>query len=88
MGRPDDKLRVIRGQLIPNYAALHPGYASRNRRDFCPVTRAMISANGTRSFSVLATNWRAFGLVVLRSGHARMQNRWPLLLNVLQVNQT
>src|SRR5258708_35823941 len=25
-GRPDDKLRVIRGQPIPDYAAPHPGY--------------------------------------------------------------
>ncbi len=25
-GGPDDKLRVIRGQPIPDYAALHPGY--------------------------------------------------------------
>jgi hypothetical protein len=25
-GRPDEKLHVIRGQPIPDYAALHPGY--------------------------------------------------------------
>jgi hypothetical protein len=25
-GRPDDKLHVIRGQPIPDCAALHPGY--------------------------------------------------------------
>jgi len=27
-GRPDDKLRVIRDRLSPDYASLHPGYES------------------------------------------------------------
>jgi len=30
-GRPDDKLRVIRDRLTPDYAALHPGYGSLRR---------------------------------------------------------
>src|SRR5258708_37309195 len=34
LGRPDDKLRVIRDKLLPDYASLHPGYrAGKCRRD-------------------------------------------------------
>ncbi len=30
-GRPDDKLSVIRGRPVPDYAALHPGYKRARR---------------------------------------------------------
>src|SRR5882724_4128799 len=53
-GRPDDKLRVIRGQPIPDYVALHPGLPGR--QSFGPlgwpsfrgsVASAMTTASGT-----------------------------------------
>src|SRR6266853_6462440 len=67
LGRPDDKLSVIRDGLTPDYAALHPGYKAATARD---GTRHGTSRGGLLTairFCCLEKGHRATAIACLRS---------------------